>query len=139
MAWYGIGGAALLGLSFCVVPRVRVFLGCVAAILAGFVAATSTRAGHGADWYLMTAGLLATAAGLAIVRLMLIRSVSLHLLGRIDGAAAFPFDDEIGARLLEMRALGLVRATDRGNALTPFGRVVAGVAAPLCRAVKVAR
>ena len=139
MEWYGIGGAALLGLSFCFVRRVRWFLGCAAAIVAGFVAATSSRAGRGADWYLMTAGLLTAAAGLAIARVMLIRSVSLHLLGRIDGGAGLPFDDEIGARLRDMRALGLVRVTDRGNTLTPLGRAVAGAAAPLCRGPREAR
>jgi len=139
MEWYGIGAAALLGLSFCFARHVRWFLASAAATLAGFVAATASRGGRGADWYLMAAGLLATAAGLAIARVMLVRSVSLRLLGRIDGGAGLPFDDEIGARLRDMRAFGLVRATDRGNTLTPLGRAVAGAAAPLCRAPRVAR
>ena len=43
MEWYGIAGAALLGLSFYLARRVPSFLASGAAVVAGFVAATRGR------------------------------------------------------------------------------------------------
>ena len=140
MEWYGIAGAALLGLSFYLARRVPSFLASGAAVVAGFVAATRGRgADRAPEWYVTTAGLLAAFAGLLIVRLMLMRSVSLRLLGRVDRGAGRGFDDDIGIRVREMRVFGLARRTRRGNALTPLGRAVAGVVAPLYRALRIDR
>jgi len=134
MAWYGIGGVALLGLTFYLVRRLPSFLFCGAAILAGFIVVSRSRdSDRVSEWYVMTAGLLASFLGLAIVRLMLIRSVSLQLLGRIDGAADGAFQDDVNRRVNEMRVCRLVRSTERGNALTPVGRVAAGVVAAFYR------
>ena len=126
MEWYGIAGAALLGLSFYLARRVPSFLASGAAVVAP-------------EWSVTTAGLLAVFAGLLIVRLMLMRSVSLRLLGRVDRGASRGFDDDIGIRVREMRVFGLARRTRRGNALTPLGRAVAGVVAPLYRALRIDR
>lgn len=135
MEWYGIGGVALLSLAFYVVRRVPWFLLCGAAIIGGFIVVSRARdAELASEWYVMAAGLLASFVGLVIVRLMLIRSVSLQLLGRIDGAHDRAFHDDINRRLHEMRVCRLVRCTDRGNALTPAGRAVAGVVAAFYRA-----
>ena len=140
MEWYGIGAAILLALSFYFVRRVGWFVICGAAILAGFIGSSrSNGAQRASDWYVMTAGLLASFAGLLIVRLMVIRSVSLQLLGRIDGAAAAAFHDEISGRLRDMRVCRLVRSTERGNALTPAGRIVAVVVAAFYRAFRIDR
>src|SRR5436189_48978 len=87
-------------------PRSRRTSG--AAVVAGFVAATRGRgADRAPEWYVTTAGLLAVFAGLLIVRLILMRSVSLRLLGRVDRGAGRAFDDDIGIRVREMRVFGL--------------------------------
>jgi len=140
MEWYGIAGAVLLALSFYLVRRVASFLASGAVVLAGFVAATRAPGDdRAAESYVMMAGLLAAFAGLLIVRLMLMRSVSLRLLGRIADGSSRGFADDVGARVREMRVFHLARPTDRGNALTPLGRAVAGVVAPLYRALRIDR
>ena len=137
MEWYGIGCLASIGTAFYLVRRVPAFFLCGTAILVAFIVLTGFS--RPPEWYVMTAGLLASFAGLVIVRLMLMRSVSLRLLGRIGGADDRAFHDDLGARLHEMRTWRLVRGTDRGNALTPAGRIVAGAAAATYRACRIAR
>jgi hypothetical protein len=128
---YGSVAAALIGLTFYGVHRISAFLLVGGAIVAGFVVLTygGPALQLSADWLLMTAGLAAWVAGLAIVRVMLIRSASLQLLERIGGARPGSFRQDINERLADMRVLGLVRGTDRGNELTRAGGSVAGVVA----------
>jgi hypothetical protein len=67
---------------------------------------------------------------LLIVRVMLIRSVSLNMLRGIEGAAADAFGENIETRPDEMRRIGLVAQAASGeNRLTGFGRFAAGIVA----------
>ena len=68
---------------------------------------------------------------------MLIRSVSLHLLGRIGGVPNAAFDDEIGRRLGDIRGSRLVRRTNGRNALTPAGHAIAAGMAVLYAALRI--
>jgi ABC-type uncharacterized transport system permease subunit len=130
MEWFGIGAFALLGLSFYLVRGIRSFLACSAALLVGFALGSSPQAvARPAEWFVMMAGLLASALGLWTVRLMLMRSVSLHLLGRIDGVESVAFHDDIRARLNDLRAFHLVRCRDGRNTLSPLGQAVAAIVA----------
>jgi hypothetical protein len=101
------------------------------AIVCGFtaIAYPSLPAERVSEWFVITAGLLASIVGLSIARVMLIRSVSLQLLARIDGAEADSFHDDICGRLNDLRAFHLVRRADSGNTLTPFGQMVGGIVA----------
>ena len=82
------------------------------------------------EWLVMIAGLLLCIFGLLIVRVMLVRSVSLRLLAAMDSGAPETTGDDIGRRLHDMRALRLVRLTSEGkNALTGFGWLVSSIVA----------
>jgi hypothetical protein len=131
MAWYGLGTVALIGLAFYALRRIQTFVAASAAIIGAFTVITSPSlpAERRLEWFVITAGLLASAVGLLIVRVMLIRSVSLQLLARIDGAGADSFQDGIRDRLNDLRVFHLVRGTEGGNTLTPFGQLVAGIVA----------
>jgi hypothetical protein len=140
MEWYGIGAVALIGLAFYTVHRIPAFLVASAVIVGGFTFITfqSPAAPRFSEWCVMTAGLLAWAFGLSIVRLMLIRSVSLQLLGRIDGATADSFQVDIASRLNDMRAFRLVRGSDDGNVLTPSGQLIGAIAGGLYWVLRIA-
>ena len=81
------------------------------------------------NWLVMTSGLMLSVFGLLIVRVMLIRSVSLNLLGSMQGERKESFGEDIGARLGDMRKFGLIQTTGTENSLTGFGRFVGGVVA----------
>jgi hypothetical protein len=125
--WYGIGAFALIGLVFCCVRRVSTYLALCAAIVAGFILATSPSPTTDVllTRILMTTGLAGWVFGLLIVRVMFIRSVSLQLLDRIDHARPGAFDDGIRGRLNDMKTFHLV--TGNGNTLTVGGRLVSGL------------
>jgi hypothetical protein len=126
----GIVALGFLGLAFWRVRRVPAYLALAALVIGGFAVATSrSRTAPLVTWVVMTAGLVGCAAGLLIVRVMLVRSVSLHLLGRLDGARTDVFDEDIRGRLHDMRTFHLVRTADGVNTLTAFGRLVGGVVA----------
>jgi len=131
MEWYGLGTVALIGLAFYALRRLRVFVAASAAVVGAFTVITypSLPVERRLEWFVIAAGLLASTVGLLIVRVMLIRSVSLQLLARIDGAEADSFQEDIRDRLNDLRAFHLVRSTEAGNTLTPFGRLVAGFVA----------
>src|SRR4029079_2242534 len=72
-------------------------------------------------------GLVAWWLGLSLVRAMLARSVSLHMLRAASGGPSADFDQSIASRLDEARKYRLVTAN--GNyQLAPLGRVVSRVA-----------
>jgi len=122
----------LLLLVFYFVRRVPVYVAAGAAITLGFAAATfgTVNLATVSNWVVMTLGLGACTFGLLIVRVMLIRSVSLNMLRGIEGGAADVFGENIETRPDEMRRIGLVsRAPSGENALTGFGRFVAGIVA----------
>jgi hypothetical protein len=127
--WYGIGAVALVGLSFYCVRRIPAYLGVGLCVVGAFAAATypSLDVEQLSGWSVMTAGLFACVFGLLTVRVMLIRSVSLQLLARMDGAQGEVFGQDIRGRLHDMRLFHLIRPTERGNTLTRFGRLVSSV------------
>jgi hypothetical protein len=131
MEWYGLGTVALIGLAFYAVRRIQILLAASAVIVGAFTVVTypSLPVERRLEWFVITAGLLGSTVGLLIVRIMLIRSVSLQLLARIDGAEADSFQDDIRDRLNDLRAFHLVHNTEGGNTLTPFGQLVAGIVA----------
>jgi energy-coupling factor transporter transmembrane protein EcfT len=122
----------LLLLVFYFVRRVPVYVASGAAITLGFAAATfgTVNLATVSNWVVMTLGLGACTFGLLIVRVMLIRSVSLNMLRGIEGGAADVFGENIETRPDEMQRIGLVaRAPSGENALTGFGRFAAGIVA----------
>jgi hypothetical protein len=129
--WYGIGALSLIVVVFYFVRKIPAYLAAAGAIVVGFVAVTcqSVDWPQASDWLVMTLGLLACIFGLLIVRVMLIRSVSLNLLRSIEGATADRFGEDIGARLGDMRSFHLIETAEGRNSLTPFGRLVSGVVA----------
>ena len=128
MEAYGVGAVALIVFAFYTCRRAPAFMLASAAIVGAFAAATyqSLQAGRTAEWGVMCAGLVASVAGLTSVRAMLTRSVSLHLLMQLDGGRVAPFEEEIGARVRDMRAAGLIRTIAGRNTLTTAGRMVSG-------------
>jgi len=140
MGWYGLGALALIGFAFYLVHDVERLLACGAAIVAGFATATypAVHTEHAVDWILFVVGLATLVLGFSIVRVMLIRSVSLQLLARLDGGRAGSFREDIGERLREMRRLHLVRQSAEGNTLTPLGTLTAGVVAACYRVLRIA-
>jgi hypothetical protein len=134
--WYGLAALTALLLIFYYVRAVPAYVALGAAVALGFGAATFGLLdwSSASEWIVMTVGLLACAFGLLIVRVMLIRSVSLHLLRGMEGAGPDSFGEDIGARLNDMRAFGLIQTSDGVDgrtALTSFGWMVSGVVSAL--------
>jgi hypothetical protein len=129
--WYGIAALALIGLCFYLVRKIPAYVGLSGAIALGFGVITFGQVDwqSPARWLVMECGLLLFIFGLLIVRTMLIRSVSLHLLGRLESGQAGSMGEDIGGRLKDMRKFGLIQPAGGGNALTPFGRLVSSVVA----------
>lgn len=74
-----------------------------------------------AEWLLAGLALILCSFGLLIVRVMLIRSVSLQLLARLAGGeSAAGVSQDIGGRLRDMEYFHLIRRGEN-NALTGFG------------------
>lgn len=74
-----------------------------------------------AEWLLAGFALILCSFGLLIVRVMLIRSVSLQLLARLAGGeSAAGVSQDIGGRLKDMEYFQLIRRGEK-NALTGFG------------------
>lgn len=131
---YGIVVFAVLVLLFYGVRSIPLYVALALAIVGGFAAVTSgsTATVGWPTWLVMLSGLLLCAFGLLIVRTMLIRSVSLHLLRSIDSGHADTFNEDIATRLSDMRALSLIRARDGDeHTLTSVGRLIAGGVAAL--------
>jgi hypothetical protein len=129
--WYGIGALALIGLVFYFVRKVPTYVALSGAVALGFAVVTfgSVDWQNPARWIVLELGLLLFIFGLLIVRTMLIRSVSLHLLRRLETGQEGSMGEDIGGRLADMRRVGLIQAAGTGNTLTPFGRLIGGVVA----------
>ena len=129
----GYGAAALLAIAlvFWFIRTIPAYLAAGALIVAAFGAITfgSLSWAEASNWLVMTSGLMLSVFGLLIVRVMLIRSVSLNLLGSMHGQRKESFGEDIGARLGDMRKFGLIETTGKDNSLTAFGRFVGGVIA----------
>jgi hypothetical protein len=137
--WYGLGAAALIGLAFYACRRPGTYAAATGLVLAAFafVSYALWSAERLGDWLLTIVGLAGLAFGFLIVRIMLLRSVSLQLLARLDGSRADPFDEGVAGRLNDMRTYRLVRSTSGGNELTSFGHLVAGVVAGCQRVLRI--
>jgi hypothetical protein len=126
--WYGLTALAAISLCFYAVRRIpRYILACALVILAFSWATRDFLLRAPAPWIVMCAGLCLTAFGLLIVRVMLTRSVSLHLLRRLQASLTDEFTRDIGSRLHDMRSFGLVHDMEGGKVtLTGFGQFIAG-------------
>jgi hypothetical protein len=131
--WYGIGALVLIVLAFVLVRNIAVYLVAAGVVTTGFALATYSGVDwrRPSEWVVLTAGLLACSFGLLIVRVMLVRSVSLKLLATIDGSPGGSFGENIGGRLHDMRASRLIRTTAEQNSLTPFGQLLSALVALL--------
>jgi hypothetical protein len=137
---YAVGALALIVAIFWVVRKIPAFATLSSGVVLAFAAATVARGegGHVAEWVLAVVGLLLCAFGLLIVRVMLIRSVSLKLLAHIDSGRPQTIAHDIGGRVHDMAAFSLVRGMPEGMCrLTPFGRFVGGVATFLYSAFRI--
>lgn len=82
------------------------------------------------EWIVMTTGLTLYWFGLVIVRIMLTRSVSLHMLaGYAKGERKVTASEGIATRLNDAAHFGLMRPGESGYTLTPFGKLIATVVA----------
>src|SRR5882672_4310450 len=84
--WYGLGALVLIALVFYFVRKIPMYIALCGVICVGFVATTAPGADFSrpSEWIVMTLGLLSSSFGLLIVRVMLIRSISLNLLRNLD-------------------------------------------------------
>ncbi|HEU5072550.1 MAG TPA: hypothetical protein VFU02_00215 [Polyangiaceae bacterium] len=128
---YGALALLVLGLVFWFIRTIPAYLIAGGLIVIAFAALTfnSLTWAEASNWLVMTSGLALSVFGLLIVRVMLIRSVSLNLLGSMHGERKESFGEDIGARLGDMRKFGLIETSGNANSLTGFGRFVAGVIA----------
>jgi hypothetical protein len=137
--WYGVGAFAAIAFVFYFVRHVAVYVVLCLAVVAAFaVGASRLRDPAGpSESLVLTLGLSLCVFGLLTVRIMLIRSVSLRLLERMDSGAQKRFGEDIGARLFDMRAFGLIRTTGQIQELSSFGRFVGGIVALLYAAFRI--
>jgi 4-amino-4-deoxy-L-arabinose transferase-like glycosyltransferase len=143
-------GAAAPGALFAVIAAAGVIaiLACFAVLrrpLRNFVVASALVVAIAAPLAWMTArqppaaivlagGLALFAFGILIVRVMLTRSVSLHLLATYASAERTArMSEQIAERIREAQRLRLVSAADARLALTPIGRIVATLIGVLYR------
>ena len=138
--WYGLGALALIALVFYLVRKIPMYIALCGVICAGFVAVTVSGVdfSHASEWIVMTLGLLASSFGLLIVRVMLIRSISLNLLRNLDNAVQSTFTEDLGGRLGDMRKFHLIEPKGEESTLTAFGRLVGGVIGALYSLLRIA-
>ena len=130
--WYGMVALGLVLLTFYFVRAIPIYLALSALVIVGTLVALLTSLGGSLfEGILLVLGVGLCSFGLLIVRVMLIRSVSLGMLGKIEAEADRRFDEDIGGRLADLRAFGLIRGDDDLCELTPFGRSVSTVVAVL--------
>jgi hypothetical protein len=128
--WYGAGALVLIFLVFYAVRRIPFYLVTCGLVVVAFAFITRAELMSAtAAWLVSMLGLGLFTFGLMIVRVMLIRSVSLHLLRRLQASERDEFAEDIGGRLHDMRAFGLVQGPAEAAELSGFGRFVGGVVA----------
>jgi hypothetical protein len=127
----GIAGFVLITGSFyfiCNPLSVFAAVGAAIAVMCAVASSTVGASSPGADKIMLVLGLALYCFGLLIVRIMLRRSVSLHLLSRYAGGDAAPsVATDIARRLEDAEQYGLVARADGVYSLTLFGRCVASV------------
>ena len=142
LTWYMVGALAVVLAVFYLVRKIPAYLALSVVVVGAFAAATLSRVDWGwpAEWLVMVVGLLLCVFGLLIVRVMLVRSVSLRLLARMDSGKIEGLVEDLGARLGDMRAFGLISAAPDGRStLTAWGRTVSGIVAVLYSVVRIER
>lgn len=140
LAWYGLLTLAAIGVIFYFVRKIPAYLGtagCTVLIFAWATFPLLDRA-RPSEWIVLAAGLLLCVFGLLIVRVMLVRSVSLRLLRSIDEGQAERMNEDIGGRLADMRGFRLIETSGGHCSLTPFGRLVGGGIAALYTLFRIA-
>ena len=119
----------LVSLAFYIARKMVLFNVFCQAVLGGFFLANLYReAGVSLEFGVMTAGLFLYWFGLLIVRVMLQRSVSLHLLMsyfRKDPAETI--QEEVSGRFRDALFFRLVNRTEETFQLTLFGRFIASI------------
>ncbi len=131
---YAVAALALILLVFYFVRKIPAYLALSSVVAAGYAGVTGASLDwrRPSEWLVFVAGLLLWTFGLLIVRLMLVRSVSLRLLATMDGGVEETIVEDIGGRFHDMRSFRLTRTEDDGtSALTGWGRLVSGVVAAL--------
>ena len=127
--------AAFLGITFlffAIRSRPILFHLLCAGLLVGLVWWTgrTLMASSIGEWIVVTVGLILYWFGLTIVRIMLTRSVSLHMLANhAKGRETKTAGEGIADRLKDVRQFGLVSKTNDGYRLTAFGSLIAGIVA----------
>ena len=127
---YVVEAFTLIVAIFCVARKIPAFVLLSALLIVAFAVATVARGDrvHQTEWIVAVAGLSLWMLGLLIVRVMLNRSVSLQLLAHIDSGRLESLVVDIGGRLRDMVALGLIRSMPEETwGLTLFGRLVSGL------------
>lgn len=130
---------AAIGAAFVTLRRLPAFLIAGAAVVCAFAIAAHPPRGDErfTAWLVMTAGLVAWVAGFAIIRVMLIRSVSLQLMAHIENLEAAHFEARVHARLDDLRVFHLARRRGGANALTPLGTLIATAVVVLYRTLRI--
>lgn len=134
-----LAGAAAISLSFVLARfgEAAFVLPSLAVIVIGGALAVSSQAPL-AEGVLLVAGLGLYFFGLAIVRVMIHRSVSLRMLSAYEcGGADDGGCEDIRGRLEDTERYRLASRRDGVYALTPFGGAVAGAVAVLYRMTSV--
>ena len=130
---FGLGTFVLISILFFLIgSRPNLFHLLCALLIAAFVIQTGKtldpdRLG---EWIVMTVGLTLYWFGLVIVRIMLTRSVSLHMLADYaKGDRKQTTSEGIATRLNDATHFGLMRADESRYTLTSFGKVIATIVA----------
>ena len=141
LSGYGILALAVLASIFYFLRQIRAYVVACGVLVGGFAALTFqyARSGAFAEWVVSVLGLGLCSFGLLIVRVMLIRSVSLLLLGEIAAGRPGRMDERLGGRPNDMRAFRLIVEREGANHLTGFGRFIGGVVNTLYTLFRVAR
>ncbi len=127
--WYALAGVGAIFLSFLAVRNIpRYALACGMVILAFIWTTRDFPSVSPGPWMVTLAGLCLAAFGLLIVRVMLIRSVSLQLLRHPGAALNDEFSRGIGSRLDDMKGFGLIRVGQGSEVrLSGFGQLVGSI------------
>ena len=130
---FGLGVSVLITILFFLIgSRPNVFHLLCAVLIGAFVFRTGKNLEPHliGEWIVMTLGLTLYWFGLVIVRIMLTRSVSLHMLADYARAERGKTTSEgIATRLNDATHFGLMQGTESGYRLTPFGKLIATIVA----------
>jgi hypothetical protein len=141
LGWYSIGAIAIIFMIFYFVRKVPVYGAlCLLAILAfALLTVPLLDVQQPSEWVVAVVGLLLSVFGLLIVRVMLVRSVSLRLLRRLADGEEESVGEDIEGRVEDMRGFKLIGSDSGACNLTSFGRLVGGTMALFYSLFRIAR